>query len=232
MSAGDVDDRLGPEGKLEELRQEYPALNRYLLRTLPIIQAYPISIPFTGGISKDGGTRYLDWRLKTIFRGKDIRRATARHEQVEWGLREYCGIGEDYEFDPRGHRLANRAEMEELSHIFEITSAIDEQGLWDAYDDFMDPQVRRIEHGPIQMVPKDLALYPYKGTHLERKMEEKVEEEHHKATKKEAEYETFAVKEQCQDCSMFITPDGCTAVEGKIDPEGHCKYWKGWKQDD
>ena len=32
--------------------------------------------------------------------------------------------------------------------------------------------------------------------------------------------------ERCDRCTMFVTPDGCTAVEGRIAPEGWCRIFK------
>src|SRR6202035_3796358 len=109
MSAGDIDDRLGPEGSLEELRAKCPDLDAYLriANALPWVKTF--SIPFLAGISNDGQTRYIDHRLDTILRGFDISPALATHESVEWAIRRWTGIGEDYTTDPRGHRLANRA---------------------------------------------------------------------------------------------------------------------------
>lgn len=30
----------------------------------------------------------------------------------------------------------------------------------------------------------------------------------------------------CVFCSMFRFPNSCTLVEGKINPQGHCKFWE------
>ena len=58
----------------------------------------------------------------------------------------------DYANDPSGHRLANRSEAQ----------LVEEMGVdLDAYDEHLDPQLRKIEKLPLHNVPKDLALYPY-----------------------------------------------------------------------
>ncbi len=46
-----------------------------------------------------------------------------------------------------------------------------------------------------------------------------------KVTKQTAKYVDDAPRHQCQTCTMFETPHGCSTVEGKIDPRGHCKYY-------
>jgi hypothetical protein len=58
----------------------------------------------------------------------------------------------DYVNDPSGHRLANRSEAQ----------LVEEMGVdLDAYDEHLDPQLKKIEKLPLHNVPKDLALYPY-----------------------------------------------------------------------
>ena len=103
MTAGDIDDRLGPEGLLESLANETPALHDYLkqMDNHPILRA---CIPFGAGISTDGRVRYIDRRLDTVLNDVDISLALATHESVEWALREFCQIGVDYAKQPLGHR--------------------------------------------------------------------------------------------------------------------------------
>jgi hypothetical protein len=47
-----------------------------------------------------------------------------------------------------------------------------------------------------------------------------------KSSKPAAHYRAFAAREHCRDCSMFRAPNSCTAVEGAINPLGHCDYWE------
>lgn len=48
-----------------------------------------------------------------------------------------------------------------------------------------------------------------------------------KSSKAEACYTDGPVdKEPCKTCSMFQTPDGCIAVEGDIEPNGHCDFYE------
>ncbi len=162
MSAGDIDDRLGPEGELASLRTEYPSLDAYL-NEAPNVINYMYNIPYGAGISENGQTVYIDSRLDTMVNGVNMSDALATHETTEWALREFCQIGTDYAADPRGHRLANRAEYEEVHRLLGA-QFINPEAAWEAYDDALDPQIRRIEHAEIGKAPADLALYPYEGT--------------------------------------------------------------------
>ncbi len=170
ISAGDIDDRLGPEGELASLRTEYPSLDAYLNRALAVNHDY--NIPYGAGISEDGQTVYIDSRLDTMVNGVDCAQALATHETTEWALREFCGIGLDYAADPRGHRLANRAEYEKVNELLGNPGSGDYEANWEAYDDALDPQIRRIEHAEIGIAPADLALYPYEGTAILERLRE------------------------------------------------------------
>lgn len=49
-----------------------------------------------------------------------------------------------------------------------------------------------------------------------------------KSSKKTASYVSKSKfgSECCRVCTMFVPPDGCTAVEGEIAPAGWCKFFK------
>jgi hypothetical protein len=48
-----------------------------------------------------------------------------------------------------------------------------------------------------------------------------------KKSKAEAIYVKHPVNgDECGDCTMFRAPGNCTAVEGTISPNGHCKYFE------
>lgn len=48
-----------------------------------------------------------------------------------------------------------------------------------------------------------------------------------KSSKATANYVKHPVNgHQCGECTMFRAPGSCTAVEGDISPNGHCKYWE------
>ncbi len=49
----------------------------------------------------------------------------------------------------------------------------------------------------------------------------------YRSTKDEADYCGHAVDgHTCRTCLMFRPPRSCTAVEGKISPDGYCDYWE------
>jgi hypothetical protein len=172
MTAGSIDDKLGPEGELEKLRRRSALLDTYI-STMGTRPVYRAGVPFGAGISQNGQFIYLDSRLDTVINGVDVGEALATHEQIEWALREYLKIGEDYEYDPRGHRLANRAEYEVVTLLF---PDLEPQEAWDLYDEFIDPQIRKIEGEDLSNCPSDLATYPYEH---DKALMEKIREAQH-----------------------------------------------------
>jgi len=179
MSAGDIDDRLGPATELERLEATNAELRNYLAWARTSITIERSDVPFGGGISKDGRTVYIHPELDCMVAETDCIFAVATHEFTEWALREFCRIGEDYADDPRGHRLANRAEYDEVFRLLakdtgeEYLIAYTPDEAWQAYDEHLDSQLTAIEHAPLTNVPKDLALYPYES---DEKMLRKIRE--------------------------------------------------------
>ena len=47
-----------------------------------------------------------------------------------------------------------------------------------------------------------------------------------KATKKQAGYRAGSLKERCGLCTMFVSPHGCTAVQGKISAAAVCDFFE------
>lgn len=48
-----------------------------------------------------------------------------------------------------------------------------------------------------------------------------------KSTKTEAEYTDFGTPQRhCAICTMFVEPQACTTVHGKISPLGWCRYFE------
>jgi hypothetical protein len=156
MSTGDIDDRLAPEGDLQEIIEGNQQLKEYLKTAYSLLPIRSFFIPFGAGMSFDGTRVYISMDINTMLDGIDISPVLIRHETTEWGLREFAEIGEDYARDPTGHRLANRAEFELITHL------LGEDG-WERYVDFIDPQVIKDERESFddKPVPADLALYPY-----------------------------------------------------------------------
>src|SRR5215472_5265749 len=137
MSSGDIDVELGPE--TGPPRHRIPIINR------------EYDVPFGAGIAADGSKIYIDRHLHTRFRGVDISNVLATHELKEW---EERGPYSDR------HHLANRAEFDALRQVF---PSEDPTSLWRAYNNFLDPQIKRDEKENIERPPPDLALYPYEG---------------------------------------------------------------------
>lgn len=44
--------------------------------------------------------------------------------------------------------------------------------------------------------------------------------------KSQAGYINEAIRELCENCSMFRNPDSCTLVRGTINKTGHCDYYE------
>ena len=164
MSAGDIDDHLGPATELERLEATNAELRNYLTWARANIAIERATIPFGGGINRTGTTVYVHPDLDCTVNGVDCTFAIATHEFTEWALREFCRIGEDYADDPRGHRLANRAEYDEVYRLTpDDYDDVTPEEAWDAYDSHLDPQRTALEHAPLTNVPSDLALYPYES---------------------------------------------------------------------
>jgi len=169
MTSGSVDDKLGSEEVLQDYKNRFPLFREYmeLCDDLPIERT---CVPETGGISMDLQVRFISDRFDTLLNGRDISTAIGRHESCEGALRKFCGIGVDYQDDPRGHRLANRAEWNEVAKLF---PEMDPDEAWETYDDFVDPQVRKIERlGVYGSVDPRMDLYPYEGTDLYEAMQQ------------------------------------------------------------
>lgn len=47
-----------------------------------------------------------------------------------------------------------------------------------------------------------------------------------KATKEAADYRPGSDGTKCKNCTMFIPPASCSAVQGKISPQGLCDYFR------
>jgi HK97 family phage portal protein len=52
-------------------------------------------------------------------------------------------------------------------------------------------------------------------------------------SKDEADYVSHPVDgDQCDDCTMFLAPDGCSLVRGAISANGHCRFFEAADDDD
>ena len=164
MSSGDIDDRLAPEGELQELYANNNNLAEYLWKAYLFKPILTFFIPFGAGISEDGSRVYISHDIQTDIDGVKCENALVRHETTEWGVREFCDIGVDYASDPRGHRLGNRAEHDRVVQL------LDRPNSWELYGEVIDPQVVIDERQNLdgKPIPRDLALYPYDEEFIEK----------------------------------------------------------------
>jgi hypothetical protein len=159
MSTGDIDDTLVDPDILPMLRRKSEALDAYLRVAWTFTPVRTFFIPNAAGISIDGKTPFISYDIQTTIRSIDCSSCLVRHETTEWGLRKFCGIGEDYLTDPSGHRIANTAEAE---HAAELLSLPLDEG-WDLYSEIIDPQVvldERLSFAE-KPIPRTLDLYSY-----------------------------------------------------------------------
>lgn len=228
MSAGDIDDQLGPEGKLTELRHEYPDLDTYLSK-IGDLKIERACVPFGAGISEDGQTIYIDPRINTILDGIDLAPALAIHESTEWGLRTFCAIGTDYANDPEGHRLANRAEHNAVGLLLTAV-ADDADEAWKIYDDFINPQITKLEHDEIGAVAPDMDLYPYEGSRLLAYMEKA---QARAEAKPDLRYtDQGSPEEHCANCEYYLPEGACYYVLGLVSKAGWCENWESEEDSD
>jgi hypothetical protein len=59
-------------------------------------------------------------------------------------------------------------------------------------------------------------------------VKENINESKSKHSKQEAGYisKTKKPSQICENCTMWRSPNKCSAVSGNIEPEGWCKWWK------
>lgn len=163
ISAGDIDDSLAPRDELEHLLGS-ANIREYIRNAWLFIPCRTFFIPYGAGISHNGSRVYISYDVQTIIDGSDCASALVRHETTEWALRRFLDIGSDYLSDPRGHRLANRAEEQR------VLALLDRENAWELYQEVIDPQVVLDERTEFddKPIPRDLALYPYPEDLAER----------------------------------------------------------------
>lgn len=233
MSSGDIDDRLGPEGMLDNLRKHNIDLDLYLRSAGLIKPIRTFFIPYGAGISQDGSRVYISYDVQSNIDGVECEAALVCHETTEWALREYAGIGMDYAADPAGHRLANRAEYELVNILL-----APRPDPWAIYSEVIDEQIMnaeriRFDNRPI---PQDLALYPYDysmrlklqdAMHNDRSWEEWEKLAANKPySKAEVDYtDDGSETEHCSNCDHYDIEPDCKIVRGAIVAEGWCNKW-------
>ena len=160
-----LDDKMGPLEGLNRLLGGNREFSEYFKKIEHLRISRDFHIPYGAGISNDGAKVYISSDIKTIVQGVDCGICLVYHEATEWGLREFCKIGLDYNKDPRGHEFANRVEARKASELLGLPL----EEAWKIYGRIIDPQVMHDEDGVVADVPGDLALYPYT-----KKLQEKI----------------------------------------------------------
>jgi len=157
MTSAAIDDTLAPAEELAALRTNNEQFNDYLRWAWKQIPNRNFFVPYGAGISENGARVYISNDIATLVEGIDCADALLRHETTEWALRTFLRIGDDYENDPRGHRLANRAEHDR------VLALLDRPEAWELYTSHINPQVLFDERESLEgkRLPVDLALYPY-----------------------------------------------------------------------
>jgi hypothetical protein len=119
------------------------------INSIPIIKKY--DIPYLAGYSVDGKTVYIDRHLKTEWKGEDLSKFLRLHEITEKTLLDIDGL--TYQ---EAHHIATHYER----------MAVEKAGLnWNEYTKYLDPFIKKVHHEHLYVVPKNLALTPYKDEH-------------------------------------------------------------------
>lgn len=137
------------EAKLDRLLK-HPRVKKFMARETKLDRKH--RIPFLAGYSVDGKTIYIDSSTPKSFdyRGRkvDTDKFLILHEELEKALLD--GLGWEY---LGAHRIAIVAERR----------CVRSAGIkWAAYDRFMQGEIARIRALPVENVPLDLDLEPYK----------------------------------------------------------------------
>lgn len=137
------------ESKLDRLLK-HPRVRKFFQRETRLDRRH--RIPFLAGYSVDGKTIYIDSSMPKSFpfKGREFKtdRFLIIHEELEKALIdalawEYLGA----------HRIAIVAERR----------AVRAAGMaWETYDKFMQAEIARVRALPIENIPLDLDLAPYK----------------------------------------------------------------------
>lgn len=199
MSSGDSKfDDVPPSGalaRLRALRTAHPEIDTRI--SMPHTFSSAFTIPYLGGISRDGKRVYFDRDLPTQLRTIPIHTLVALHEIVEWSVKPWA---QAYEVR---HHMATSAEDFFCTHLGHSPTA---------YRRALRPFYAPIEHEKIERVPDDLDLSPYDG-----KLKQYLTElQKGKLSKAVVDYGKGIASRNCGLCSMFRAPARCTLVAGPI----------------
>jgi hypothetical protein len=143
------------------------------IHSTPVIRTF--DIPFLCGYSRDAGKIYCDRHFDTKWKGIDLMRFLKVHEIVEKAMIDLY----DYHYES-AHRIATHFEHQALAK-----AGID----FTAYQEYLKPFIKHIEHEKVQKVPRDLDLTPYQDEKGCEKLAKLLKQkEHLKETKISLEY--------------------------------------------
>jgi hypothetical protein len=112
-------------------------------------------IPYLAGYSRDGTIIYIDRHMPTAFTYKGRKVETDRflvlHEEVEKTMIDRLNLHYLH-----AHQIATRVERDAV-----VACGIN----WNAYDDFMQDNVKYVGDKRLTKVPADLDLKPYRDEH-------------------------------------------------------------------
>jgi hypothetical protein len=119
------------------------------INSIPIIRKF--DVPYVAGYSEDARRIYFDRHFNTKWKGVDITKFIRIHE---WSEKAFLDL---FSFDyMQAHKFALHLER----------MAVKAAGLdWDAYQDHIEPYIKKIGHEQVNVVPPDLDLEPYADEH-------------------------------------------------------------------
>jgi len=242
LSTGDIDNRLGPELELSQLRATNPEFDAYLRVAWQFKPIRTFFVPYGAGCSSDGQRVYISYDVQSNIDGIECESALVRHETTEWALREFLNIGDNYAEDPSGHRLANRAEFDRVNELLR-----DRVDAWELYSEIIDEQVLNAERQQYsdRPIPQDLAMYPY-SPHERAKLQDAmgndrswdewerlVRDQVKPYTMEEVEYTNEGSEaEHCSICDHYVNASSCAIVNGLISPDGWCNKFTAYEVED
>jgi hypothetical protein len=209
MSRGDPGfEDVPPKGSLQKFYveiAEHPEIEKRIREEHTFSWKY--QVPYLAGSSWSGKKVYLDPRLRGL--PKWAIRAIILHEVIEWALDV---TGKSYE---TRHHMATAVE----DQFVEFSGYTAQQ-----YRRLLHPFYKPVEHEKVTNAPPDLNLEPYSGKL--KAILESFQEAAKKITKESADYGKGTWHRRCALCTMFREPHSCTLVEGRIDADDVCKYFK------
>jgi hypothetical protein len=162
MSSGDIDEK-SDEKTYRTLLAQRPDMLKFVELPREVNRFY--DIPYLAGVSRNATILFLDQLMPVrIVVGKltiDPAMILVYHEFIEW----WCMLNIPNIKYEAAHHIANAGERHHCERLLKMPNA------WVEWNKSLDKWVKAAEQKPIWRAPSNLALYPYKGTKFERKLE-------------------------------------------------------------